>query len=162
VNRQLAVGLQRRLEALGVKVVLTRTTNDVDLSGTERANIARSASADLLVVIDVQSSSEASPAGITTLFPANNQWTQGTVGDARRAAEAIQRAVIAQTGAVDLGTSVSAPSAELNWSGVPSVVVDAGYLSNPVEDRLLGGVRYQGLLCDGMDDGVVAYLDGGR
>lgn len=162
IARQLAVGLQGRLQAAGVKVVLTRTTNDVDVSGSERAAVARSSKADLLVEIHLQSSAEASQAGVATRFSAANQWTKRTAAASVRGADAIQSALVEHTGAVDLGTSACADDPELNWAGVPAVVVEAGFSSNPVEDRLLTGARYQGLVCDGMADGIIAYLKNGR
>ena len=47
----LAVGLKLRdaLEARGIKVVMTRTSQDVDISNIQRAQIANEASADLFV-----------------------------------------------------------------------------------------------------------------
>ena len=44
---QISMNLKRRLEDAGVKVVMTRTTNDVRLSNAARARVANRANADL-------------------------------------------------------------------------------------------------------------------
>jgi len=46
-----------------------------------------------------------------------------------------------------------------NWSTVPTVLVECGFLSNPVEDRLLASPHYQDKLATGIADGVMAYLE---
>jgi len=46
-----------------------------------------------------------------------------------------------------------------NWAKVPSVLVEAGFLSNPAEDRLLATTAYQDKVAEGMAQGVKAYLN---
>ena len=162
MDRQLAAELQDRLAAAGVKVILTRTTDDVELSGSQRAAAANTAKADLLVQIHAQSSRDESQTGVTTLFPAVNRWTRRTAGSSRQAASLIQRSAVRESLAADNGTVCSSDVVEFNWSNVPSVLVEAGSLSNPVEDRLLSSSRYQGVLAQGIADGIIEYLKGRR
>ena len=73
---QIATNLKSRLEADGVTVVMTRTTNDVNLSNAERAQFANAAGADLLIRIHADTSTDASLCGQYTLYPAKNAWTR--------------------------------------------------------------------------------------
>jgi N-acetylmuramoyl-L-alanine amidase len=89
LTRQLAAGLEDRLSARGVKVVLTRSTNDVNLSESERAVLANRVKADLLLSIHLRSNQESEAVGICALYPAVNRWTKARSTLSRRAAEAI-------------------------------------------------------------------------
>jgi N-acetylmuramoyl-L-alanine amidase len=160
--RQIAVGLEDRLVAKGVKVVLTRTTNDVDISEAQRAVKANDAKADLFVQIHLRSGVDSEAVGVATLYPAANQWTKANVSDSRRAAEAILNNVVVTTGAANRGVSGADDVAGLNWCKGPCVLVEAGCLSNAMEDRLLASARYQDLVVEGMADGIIEYLAGGH
>jgi N-acetylmuramoyl-L-alanine amidase len=157
---QLSVNLKRRLEAAGVKVVMTRTTNDVTLPNSARAKIANDAHADLFVRIHGGVSTNQLDSGVSTVYPAANRWTRGIVTPSRSAAKVIERSVCQATSATDRGAKTEAGLAGFNWSAVPSVLVEAGYLSNPVEDKLLASPSYQDRFAQGVCDGVMAYLGG--
>ncbi len=63
VTLQISMNLKERLEEAGVKVVMTRTTNDVDVSNSERAAIANKAKADLFVRIHADGSPDQKKSG---------------------------------------------------------------------------------------------------
>ena len=46
----------------------------------------------------------------------------------------------------------------LNWSTVPCILVEMGYMSNPEEDVKLNDPDYQQKLVEGMVDGICAWL----
>jgi N-acetylmuramoyl-L-alanine amidase len=160
--RQIAAGLEDRLVAEGVKVVLTRTTNDVDISEAQRAAKANDAKADLFVQIRLRSGVESEAVGVATLYPVANQWTKAKVPDSRSAAEAIQHNTVAATDAANRGVAAVDGVTGFNWCKGPCVLVEAGCLSNPMEDRLLASARYQDLVVEGMADGIIEYLAGGQ
>lgn len=159
VALQIAMNLKRQLEDRGVRVVMTRTTNDVNLSNAERAQLATRVKADLLVRVHGGGSPDANAAGIHTLYPAANAWTKPVAARSRRAATAVHSAVVAATAAPDRGVKAYTDQAGFNWSRVPAVLVECGLLSNEVEDRLLASPHYQDSLAQGMADGIVAYLE---
>lgn len=156
---EIALELKRELEARGVAVVLTRTTNAVDISNAERAAIANEAGADLYVRIHAEADTNGDVSGIRTLYPAGNAWVAGISAASRRAAVAVQRSVVSATGAADHGIEPRADLAGFNWSRVPTVLVQCGYLSNPVEDRKLATPEYRAALARGVAAGVVQYLE---
>lgn len=158
VALELATNLQSRLEAAGVRVVMTRTTNDVDLTNVERAKIADDAKADLFIRIHADSSTDPSACGVSTLYPAMNVWTRPIYPSSKKAAKIVQASVVHSTGAPDNGAEERADLAGFNWSVVPSVLVEAGFLSNSVEDRLLSSPRYQDQVAQGIADGALTFL----
>ena len=88
-------------------------------------------------------------------------WTKGTVAASQLAARSMQQNVVAISGAGNRGTAQSS-CAEFNWSGVPSVAIQAGFLSNPVEDKLLSSAQYQDRISEGMASGIKEFLSGGQ
>jgi N-acetylmuramoyl-L-alanine amidase len=156
---QISTNLAARLREAGIKVVMTRTTNDVNLSNAERAALANRAKADLFVRIHGNSSPDAAKAGVSTLYPAANQWGRPISLTSKQAALRVQRAVLAATGAQDGGVEPRGDLAGFNYAKVPSVLVECGFLSNPVEDRLLTSPHYQDKVAQGIADGVLAYLE---
>ena len=159
---QICTNLQKRLEAAGVEVVMTRTTNDVNLGNSERAGIANRAHADLFVRVHADSNTDADHSGVATLYPSVNSWTRPITAQSKRAAAVIDSRLAKSTGAVDGGAVERSDLAGFNWSQVPAVMVEAGYLSNPVEDRLLASPHYQDEVARGISEGVLAYLSGAK
>jgi N-acetylmuramoyl-L-alanine amidase len=154
----IAFETKRVLEARGVRVVLTRTTNAVDISNAERARIANECGADLYVRIHAGVDTNGDVRGVRTLYPGDNQWVAPISSPSRAAAQAMQRAVVTATGARDLGTASRNDLAGLNWSEVPVVLVECGFLSNPVEDQRLATQAHRAALARGIAAGVLQYL----
>ncbi|MDZ4063474.1 MAG: N-acetylmuramoyl-L-alanine amidase, partial [Coriobacteriia bacterium] len=156
---QISMNLKQVLESRGVTVVMTRTTNDVRISNAERAGVANKAGADLFVRVHGDGSTDPNAAGISTLYPASNAWTGPIADDSKKVALAVQSSVVAATGAVSRGVVARGDITGFNWSKVPAILVECGFLSNPVEDRLLGSPHYQDKLAQGMADGIMSYLE---
>ncbi len=158
VALQIAMNVRARLQKSGIKVVMTRTTNDVNLSNAQRAQIANRVRASLFLRIHANGSADARKAGVSTLYPGVTAWTKSTATKSRRAATLVQRAVLASTSAVNDGTHARTDVTGFNWCKAPSILVECGYLSNPVEDRLLTSPRYQDKVAAGITAGVLRYL----
>jgi N-acetylmuramoyl-L-alanine amidase len=156
---QISTNLAARLRKAGVKVVMTRTTNDVNLSNAERAMLANRSQADLFVRIHGNASPDPNQAGASTLYPAANRWARPYSMTSKQAALRVQSGVLSATGAQDNGVEPRGDLAGFNFAKVPSVLVECGFLSNPVEDRLLGSPHYQDKVAQGIADGVLAYLE---
>lgn len=154
----IALKVKQRLEAAGVAVVMTRTTGSVDISNAARAQLANEARADLFVRLHADGSTNASVNGVSTLYPAGNDWVAPIAERSLRAAALVHRETIRATGANDRSIIGHADIAGFNWAAVPSVLVETGFLTNPAEDRMLNDPAYQDTLADGIAHGVLAYL----
>ena len=157
-NLQVALALQKALASRGVKVVMVRTSQNVNIPNSKRAQIANNAHAALFIRLHCDSAGS-STHGILTLRPAKN-WYKGIdmVSPSKVAASDIHKAALAATGAYDRGITSRNDLSGFNWSKVPSVLVEMGLMSNPAEDRKLGTASYQQDLATGMANGIVKFL----
>jgi len=164
VNLDVALKLQKVLEAQGVTVIQVRTKQDVNISNSARAEIANKAAANhpgipvLFIRLHCDGISSSSANGLSTLIPEKNQWTGPILSQSTKAGRLVHAAAIAATGANDRGVVTRSDLAGFNWSRVPTVLVEMGFMSNPTEDRKLGSADYQQKLADGMGKGIVEYL----
>jgi N-acetylmuramoyl-L-alanine amidase len=160
----LAVGLklQAALKALGIQVVMTRTTQNVDVSNIQRAKIANAAHADLAIRLHCNGSTNRSVHGLFTLYPASIRgWTDDIAAPSKRAAAIIQKAAIAATGAQDRGLEERSDLTGFNWSDVPVTLVEMGFMTNAAEDKLLESGTYQDKIVQGLVNGIVEFLRAG-
>jgi N-acetylmuramoyl-L-alanine amidase len=160
VTLEVALRVKARLEKAGVQVVMTRTTNEVNLSNVARAQIANRVGADLFLRIHADAAASPAVKGISTLYPGGSPWVAPIADRSKRAARIMQTSVVAGTGSEDRGITEYADLAGFNWSKVPSILVQTGFLSSADDDRLLADPAYQDKLADGITKGVFAYFGG--
>ncbi|MCL4498974.1 MAG: N-acetylmuramoyl-L-alanine amidase [Chloroflexi bacterium] len=159
-NLKLSEKISAELKKEGVEVLMTRTTNDVEISNVGRAEMANRWGADLFLRIHADSSADQSVSGISVLEPAKDAWTTPIYDKSASAAKAIHDALIPETGRPDRGIAPRADLTGFNWSKVPSVLVESGFLSNPEEDRLLNTDVYQDRLSKDIAKGVEDFFNG--
>ena len=162
VNLEVSLRIQKELEARGVKVIMVRTSQNVNISNAQRAAIANKADADLLLRIHCDDVTNQSLHGLLTMVPAKNTWTGPIVAPSAKAGKAIHAAALKTTGAKDRGIVSTSEMSGFNWSKVPAVIVEMGMMSNAAEDRLLSSATYQQKLATGISNGVVTYLNSTR
>ena len=69
INLQVALKLKEKLESLGATVVMTRETNDVDISNAERAVMMNNSNVDCWLRIHADGSNDPTVNGISILVP---------------------------------------------------------------------------------------------
>jgi N-acetylmuramoyl-L-alanine amidase len=158
VNLEVALKLQKLLEARGVHVVMVRTSENVNISSSQRAEIANRAHAGLFLRPHCDGADNSGPTGIQTLVPASTKWTGTIVAPSTKAGRLVEASVVSATRANDRGITPRSDLAGFNWSKVPSVLVEMGFLSNPAEERRLVSAGYQQPLAEGIADGTMSYL----
>lgn len=156
VNLEVSLQLRDALEALGCEVYMTRETHDVDISNQERAIMMNEAQVDLVLRIHCNGSTNQSANGIGLYVNA----TGDIAGESQRAAQALLPEMVAATGARADGIFERDTYTGLNWSTVPCILVEMGYMSNAEEDVLLNDPEYQQKLVAGMVAGICAYIEG--
>ncbi|MCD8143589.1 MAG: N-acetylmuramoyl-L-alanine amidase [Clostridiales bacterium] len=157
----LTVSLQLRdaLEAEGYQVVMTRESQDVNISNAERAQIATDAGAEIFIRIHANGSEKSSANGIVTLSPSSaNPYVSSLYEDSYRLSKLLVNELCAATGAKNLGVQTSDTMSGINWSTMPVSIVELGFMTNPTEDELLNSADYQAKLVEGMVNAVNAYF----
>ena len=158
VDLDIALKVKSLLEKEGVKVVMTRQNSTVDLTNAMRADVANNASSDLLLSIHCNSSDDQMMKGIDTLYPASEGYTVPIYEKSKGAALFIQAQLVKACGVEDLGVLSRQDMPIFNWSKVPAVQVEVGYLSSPRDDSLLAEEQYRSKVAKGLCDGIVQYF----
>ncbi len=158
INLQVARKLEAELARRGAKVVMVRTSEQVNIANSERAKLANDNKAALFVRLHCDGAKDASRNGISTLVPSTNPWTKGIATQSALAGKYVQDAVVKATGAKDLGVVPRGDLSGFNWSKVPVVLVEMGFMTNKDEDRKLESGDYQQTLARGIADGVQSYV----
>jgi N-acetylmuramoyl-L-alanine amidase len=159
VNLQVSKRLRRILVADGYCVTMTRTrSSGVSMGNVARARIANRAKAALFVRIHADGSSSPSLHGTSTLYPALRAgWTDDVLPESRRAARKIQAALLGTLGSRNRGIVARSDITGFNWSDVPVVLPELGFLTNPAEDRQLNRPAYQQRAARGLARGIEAF-----
>lgn len=149
VNLQVAAKVGRLLRQRGVRVVMTRDSdNFIELE--ERAAIANRNNAQLFVSIHCDSMERNSKQGFTIYVARSGSRAS------RQAAEAIAGAMI-KTGLENQGVR-EADYKVLIYTQGPAVLVELGYISNYQEAGLLRDSAFQDRLAQAIANGIADFL----
>src|SRR5215208_3022280 len=156
VNMEISLRLRKLLLADGYCVTMTRSrTAGVSIGNIARARIANRAHAALFVRIHADGSTDRARNGSSTLYPAFHRgWTDDVLPESKTAARVIQRELVGAIGSRDLGTVARSDLTGFNWSDVPVVLAEVGFLTNPSEDRKLTSRTYQRRVSRGLAQGI--------
>ena len=169
---RLAFELRDQLKRAGFKVYLTRPT-DTFIELPDRPGIARRWRADLFVSLHFNATSEGrteakgaevyafTPAGA----PSTNARGEGSGGSARGnkfdgknilLAHEIQRFLVRQLAVEDRGVR-RARWAVLRDAAMPATLIEAGFMSHPVEGKKIFDSAYRRQMAKAIADGIASY-----
>ncbi|MBO4504790.1 MAG: N-acetylmuramoyl-L-alanine amidase [Lachnospiraceae bacterium] len=158
-NLDISLALKTELEERGYTVIMTRTTNDVDISNVERAKIANDAGVDAFVRIHANSSSNTDAHGIETIcMTSSNPYNASLYAQSRLLSDSLLTTMVGRTGAKMRYVSEVDNMTGINWSEVPVSIVEMGYMSNDAEDKLMATDDYRRKLVVGIADGIDLYF----
>lgn len=159
LNLKVATLLQQELTKKGYTVIMTRTTNNVDISNSERAQIANKANADAFIRIHANSADNSSAKGVLTMCQTVQNKYNGNIADkSYKLSKLIVDNIAKTTGTNNKGVTRTDDMSGINWCKVPSTIVEMGFLSNIEEDKLLADESYQKKIVNGIVNGLEEYL----
>ena len=159
VTLAVALLLQSELEALGAEIVMVRKTPDVDISNVQRATMMNDKAVDLCIRIHADGSDNPADHGASMQLPSNES-TSAINAKSRDIGSNILKEFIKETGARDLGLFERTDLSGFNWSTVPVVLIELGFMTNKDEDELLVTPAYQEKCASGIAKGVLSYYAG--
>jgi N-acetylmuramoyl-L-alanine amidase len=160
-TRDLVFDIARRLEgrmtATGMETFLTRGVHD-NPSQAERAEVANSVNADLLLSLNIDGNDSPLAEGVASFHFGSDSGSSSTLGETL--AGLIQRELVARTHFVDCRVQ-HRPWDILRLTQMPAVRIDVGYLTNPDNRRALAKGDFRDAIADGILVAVKRlYLDG--
>ena len=164
LNLEVGLKLKTALENEGATVHITRETNASDMSNVERAEFANSLNCDMVVRLHADGSESATVSGISMLIPSAKRISEGyltseIIEKSRKAGEYILNDVCGNTGASNKGIVERADMTGFNWSGVPVVLLEMGFMTNPEEEAKLVTEEYQQKIISGIISGLEKYFN---
>jgi N-acetylmuramoyl-L-alanine amidase len=147
------------LRAAGYRVGMTRGARPYAGGNIARARFCNVRHAALMIRIHADGSSNTTIHGVQTLYPALRRgWTDDIYADSLRAARLVQTGVVRATGAVSLGLTPRSDLTGFNWADVPAILVETGFMTNPVERARLQSPSYQLRVARGLVAGAAAFV----
>ncbi len=157
----LAVGMKlcKSLLELGAETFMTRETHECDVSNVGRAEMGNSLGADLVIRIHADGNNNSSVKGASMLVPSAKYVSETVYSESKVAGNIIFEEFINSTGAKKRGVVERSDMTGFNWSEVPVVLIEMGFMSNPDEDALMETDDYQYKIVDGITQGVLKYFE---
>jgi N-acetylmuramoyl-L-alanine amidase len=159
INLLVALKLCALLENCGASVVMTRTDSDVSLSNIDRATMMGDRDAALWIRIHCNYSTNADQNGACVLIPSESI-TPGIYAYSLYLGECVGGTFAEATGAPGTNLVSLDNQTGFNWSDIPVIALEMGYLSNAQDDALLNSDAYQARCAIGIFNGIVKYFIG--
>jgi N-acetylmuramoyl-L-alanine amidase len=160
LNLKVSLRLQEVLKKCKCNVVMTRTSEDADLGNIERAKIANDSNSDLFIRIHADGSDDSSVRGMSILYPGNKYLhNEKMLKNSRRYADVLSKSLAKTTKNGTVKLSERNDMTGFNWSKVPTILLEMGFMTNADEEKRLLTDTYQEKIVDGLLQGSVEYFN---
>lgn len=155
LNQDISNLLKADLEKRGFNVIMTKTDVSQSISNIERAEVGNNAGANLVIRIHADSFSDSSAMGASMLVPPkDSQYTSGIADLSYSYGNTILNSYISKVPIKNRGVVVRKDMTGFNWSKVPVVILEMGFLSNPSDNEFLSNESNYSAIIEGIGQGV--------
>lgn len=163
LNLNISKQLREELQNRGYEVKLTREDNDTAISNKERAELATQFGADIYVRIHANGSDDSNVNGAFTMIPSAENPYVGALHDKSYAlGEAVINAYCESCKIKNSGVQTFDNMTGINWSTVPVIILEMGFMSNESDDTNMENPDFQKLMVQGIANGIDAYFAAGN
>ena len=151
--------LRNVLQSRGYKVVMIRTTNDVNISNRERAEMANNAGAGAFIRLHCDGIDNSGVTGASVQEPANGNpyMSAGNVSASQSLGRTVLNHYCSTTGIRNRGMAARNDLSGINWCKTVCLL-EMGFISNGDEDRKLNNSDFQQKIAEGIANGIDAYF----
>ncbi|MBE7005089.1 MAG: hypothetical protein E7425_12590 [Ruminococcaceae bacterium] len=158
LNLIVGLKLRDRLKALGATVFMTREVSEITINGVERCEIPNRLHCDVAVRIHADGNNDRSVHGVCVMTPTGKLLGTPSIEDESvRLGKLMVNAVAAATGAKNRGIMPRYDLTGFNFSEIPTVLIEMGFMTNAEEDALLETDAYQDKIVDGMVESLLQW-----
>lgn len=136
-NMSVALLLKKELESKGYNVILTKESVEQSKSNIERAQVGNKNNANLVVRIHADACEDSSVKGASIHVPANNNFTSNFYEISKSYGSKIINTYAQEVNMKNRGVIERDDLTGFNWSKVPVVLVEMGFLSNKEDDMFV-------------------------
>ena len=153
-NMSVALLLKEDLISRGYNVVLTKESVSESKSNIERAEVGNKNNANLVVRIHADSCEDKSVDGASIHVPAKNQYTSSFYDVSKSYGTKIINTYTKEVNIKNRGVIERNDLTGFNWSKVPVVLVEMGYLSNKEDDNFVSNTKNHPKIAKAIADGI--------
>lgn len=151
--------LEEKLISRGYEVIMVRTAHDVDLSNSQRAQVANDAKADAFIRIHANGSEDAAIQGAMTICQTSaNPYNGDFYRQSRDLSDDVLDGLVEAAGCNKRHVWETDTMSGINWAQIPTTIIEMGYMTNPEEDQKMASEEYQDRIVCGIADGIDQYL----
>lgn len=155
IAMRVAKELNEKLTAKGYNSVMTKTDENLSLGNVERAEIGNKANADLVIRLHCDSFDNASAKGASILVPKGvNENTKAIAASSEKYGKILLDTYCSKMNIKNRGLIYSEDMTGFNWSKVPVVLIEMGFLSNPDEDNMMSEASFPEKSATAISEGI--------